>query len=80
MYERASSSGELALRWAERDAAYAAQRTPLDPELIEAVRHARMEEAGSLPDVAERGRMWMRATTWMPPVHPDFGGLSDWLE
>ena len=38
-----------------------------------------MQEANRLPNPSERGRLYARAKSWVPPVHPDFGGLRDWV-
>lgn len=69
----------LVARWAERDAEYAKNRTPMDPEQAEVIRLTRMQEASRLPNVRERGRMYSRAKAWTPPLHPDFGSLRDWM-
>ena len=70
---------QMAVRWAQRDAEYAKQRKPLAPDLINAIIAGRQREAGRLP-MADRARMFTRATTWAPPVNPEFGGLKDWLD
>ena len=70
---------ELAVKWATRDAEYAKLRTPMDYETVEAIRAQRKREAGMLPAVADRARMWARAEVWQPPKHDEFGGLEDWL-
>lgn len=70
---------ELAARWAERDAQYAKRRTPLTQDEAIAVQLGRMREADFLP-VAERARMFAKAQCWVPPVHPEFGSMKDWLE
>jgi len=69
----------MATRWAQRDAEYAKLRLPLDDLTVETIRMTRMEEAGRLPNVKERGRMFARAKTWTPPMHADFGSLRDWV-
>lgn len=69
----------LTARWAERDAEYTKVRAPMDPETAEVIRMGRMSEANMLPNPRERGRMFHRAKSWTPPLHPDFGGLRDWL-
>lgn len=71
---------ELASRWAARDAEYAKRRTPMEPEVAEAIRIQRRREAGMLPAIGDRARLWMRADTWQPPVHDEFGSLEDWLK
>lgn len=70
---------ELAIRWAQRDAEYAKQGF-LDMAQAQVVREARMREAGMLPDVTERARMFARAQTWTPPVGDSYGSMKDWLE
>lgn len=71
---------DLAARWAERDDYYSRLRTPMDPSQAEAIRIGRRREAAMLPTKDDRARMWMRADTWQPPRHPEFGGLKEWLE
>lgn len=73
------NADELGARWATRDAEYAKQRKPMEPEMAEAVRMTRMQEANRLPNIKERGYMYGVAKSWTPPLHPDFGGLRDWL-
>lgn len=74
-----ADADELLSRWAVRDAEYAKRRTPLEPEMAESVRMMRMQEANRLPKIGERGWMFARAKAWVPPTHPDFGSLRDWL-
>lgn len=73
------TAAQLIVRWAQRDAEYAKQRTPLDSNVIASIRWARKSEAGRLP-VGDRARMWRRAETWTPPVNSEFGSIRDWLE
>lgn len=73
------TADQMIVRWAQRDAEYAKQRTPLDPMTVFAIRAGRQREAGRLP-VADRARMWRRAETWAPPVNPEYGSIKDWLE
>ena len=70
---------ELAARWANRDAEYAKTRVPMDEEQAAVIRMTRMQEAGRLVNYRERGRLYARAKSWMPPVHADFGSMHDWL-
>lgn len=70
---------ELTIRWTNRDAEYAKSRLPMDPEKAESIRQARMAEANRLPIVRERGRMFARAKSWVPPVHADYGSLRDYI-
>jgi hypothetical protein len=79
MPEVPQTADALAVRWAERDAEYAKARVSMTDEAAEAIRMMRMREANHLPRVGERGRMFARAKGWVPPVHPDFGGMRDWL-
>jgi hypothetical protein len=69
----------LTAKWARSDAAYAERRLPLDPLSVESIRMMRMQEANQLPNIKERGRMYARAKTWEPPVHPDYGSMRDWM-
>jgi len=71
---------ELAIRWAQRDAEYAKQRRPLDSDIADTIRKARMAEAARLPDVTERARMYARAETWEPPKHQEYGSVKEWLK
>ena len=68
----------LAMRWAIRDAEYA-KKPPMSLEMREAVRGARMREAGLLPHPLERAGMWARAQAWSPPLSADFGSMKDFL-
>jgi hypothetical protein len=74
-----ATADALAARWAERDAQYAQERTPMSWEQAETIRLMRMREAGALPQFKARARMYARAKSWVPPLHPDFGGLRDWM-
>lgn len=71
---------ELIVRWSLRDNEYAKLRRPIGPDSIAAVRMMRMREAAHLPRPSERGSAYIRAKSWVPPVHPDFGNLHSWLE
>lgn len=69
---------ELIARWALRDASYA-RMAPMNSEQEDAIRQGRSREANDLPDVTERASMWVRAQTWSPPRHADYGSLKDFL-
>lgn len=71
---------DLIVRWAQRDAEYAKQRTPMAPDMAASVRAARMKEASSLPDIKERAAAWARANAWVPPTHQEFGDLREWVQ
>lgn len=73
-----ATAEELAAKWARSDALYAGQQ--LEPSTIASIRHERMKEAGLLPKVEERARMYARAQTWDAPRSQDYGSLKDWLE
>lgn len=68
---------QLAAKWARSDALYVGQQ--LDPSTIANIRNERMKEAGRLPNVDERARMYARAQTWAAPLPAEFGSLKDWL-
>ena len=69
---------ELAAKWARSDALYTGQH--LGPEAIACVRDQRMKEAGRLPNVGERARMFAKAKTWDAPKSQDYGSMRDWLD
>lgn len=71
---------EMIVRWAQRDAEYAKQRTTMAPEQAASIRHMRMQEAGRLPNTAERAKAWARANAWVPPTHQEFGDLREWVQ
>lgn len=70
---------ELILRWAQRDAEYAKSRPGLAPGSIAAVQQGRMREVSRMPRDM-RARLFARVKTWVPPVHPEFGSMKDFLE
>jgi hypothetical protein len=59
---------------------YARNRTSMEPAVAEAIREGRRIEAGLLKVMPDRARMWAKADTWQPPVHPEFGSMKDWLK
>jgi hypothetical protein len=77
--ENPTTGEELLARWAARDDEYARQRTPMEPEVADAIREGRRREAGMLKEVGARARMWAKADVWQPPIHPEFGSIEDWL-
>lgn len=74
------TADEMVARWAQRDAEYAKRRIAMDAAEAEAIRAGRRREAGMLPVVGDRARMWARADTWQPPHHDEFGSIKDWLD
>lgn len=76
----ATTGDELLALWSARDAIYMMLRTPMDPIVADAIREGRRAEAGRLKTVGDRARMWAKADTWQPPIHPEFGSIEDWLK